>query len=174
MPQAANILAPPHPPGLTFGPKTITQTMRKLRAWKADPKVENEWPEPQSAHACAVQTHLVTFRKKSKYRRKCAHFGSPFRSFWVPFSRLSPTSGPRAPRPRPKVGTRYENGPHGWPKVVQGCPNVAPRSHKPCPLAFKSELPHPRGCQIAHLTGIRASRHPSIQASGPRGRRQRR
>ena len=105
-PQAGQLSVPGTFPGLTFSPKTITKTMRKLRAWKADPKVENEWPETQSAHACAVQTHLVTFRKNSKYHRKCAHFGSPFRSFWVPFSRLSPTSGPRAPGPRPKVGTR--------------------------------------------------------------------
>ena len=56
------------PPMLHFGPKTLKKTMRKLRAWKADPKVENEWPETQSAHACAVQTHLVTFPKNSKSR----------------------------------------------------------------------------------------------------------
>ena len=105
-PQGISGRQAPSPPMLLFGPKTIKKTKWKLRAWQADPKVENEWPEPQSAPACAVQVHLVTFRKNSKSHRKCVHFGSPFPSFWVPFSRLSPTSGPRAPGPRPKVGTR--------------------------------------------------------------------
>ena len=93
-------------------------------------QVEKEWPKPQSHHACAVQTQLVTFHKIPKDHRKCLHLGSPFLSYWVPFSRLSPTSGPRAPGPRPKVGKRYEHGPKGCPNVAQGCPNGTPRSHK--------------------------------------------
>jgi len=48
-----------------------------------------------------------------------------------------------------------------------------PSSPQPA-LALKPELPPLQECQEVHLTGIRASRHPSIQASGHRGRRQRR
>ena len=62
-------------------------------------------------------------------------------------------------------------GPSRGPQGISARGAPAP---PPFPLALKLVLPPAQECQKAHLTAIRASRHPSIQASGPRGRRQRR
>ena len=59
--------------------------MLKQGAQKGGPKGENKWLKHQSAHACAVQTHLATFHENSEYHRKCLHFGSHFQSLWVLF-----------------------------------------------------------------------------------------
>ena len=59
------------------------------------------------------------------------------------------------------------------PQAATGCPSPSP-SPPPSPWALKLMLLPARECQITHLTGVQASRHPSIHASGPRGRRQRR
>ena len=69
---------------------------------------------------------------------------SPFwRSFWVPFSSLFHKSGPRGPGPHPKVPTRHQHGPQGYPDGAQGCRNEAPRS----PQSPKSLPTMPHVCQ---------------------------
>ena len=51
-------------------------------------------------------------------------------------------------------------GPQGISRRQTLCPPTPP-------LALKLVLPPARECQMAYLTGIRASRHPGIQASMP-------
>ena len=61
---------------------------------------------------------------------------------------------------------------HSWTKSrATARPSPSPPTS---PWALKLMLPPAQECQIGHLTSIQAFRHPSIHASGPRGRRQRR
>ena len=98
--------SPPPPPWAHFGPKNHNKNDAETKSLEGRPKGRKRVARnPIRSCLCSPNT-FSHFCKNSKYHRKCAHVGSSFRSFWIPFSRLSPTSGLSAPRPRPKVGTR--------------------------------------------------------------------
>ena len=131
--------------------------MLKRGAQKGRPKGENKWLKHQSDRAGSIQMHLATFHENSKYHRKCLHFGSHFRSLWVPFSSLLLQSGPRGPGPRPKALKVHQNGAQGCPNGAQGCQNAAPRS----PKAPKRRQSVPKGGKLeAQGTTMEPQGHP--------------
>ena len=137
--------------------------MLKQGAQKGGPKGENKWLKHQSDRAGSIQMQFATFHENSKYHRKCLYFGSHFRSFLVPFSRLFPKSGPRGTGPHPKVLKARRNGPQGYPNGAQGCQNEGPWSphcaekppnYTPCVLKWKPKVPQwsPKATQSAKET----------------------
>ena len=141
-------------------------------------------------------TSVRVYPPTSSERRACETTAKPCLSKSKPKQQGISPSSPGRPRP-PAAQARMTHAcsSRGW--MVQDLINIfffrghsslqsgATGVHRgfldadleppsPPPLALKLALPPARECQIAHLTGIRASRHPGINASGPRGRRQRR
>ena len=127
--------------------------MQKRKGESGGTQPENEWPELQSARACAVETQFPTFWENSKFHRKCIHSSSLFQSFFVPLSSLFPKSRKRGPGSRPRVLKRHQNGSQGYPNGAQRSQNGAPRSpsnkkkQRMCTKGVKMEPNVYQGCQ---------------------------
>ena len=142
MPASAADLHQPRESGHPGGAKNHQKTMQKRKGKSGDTKRENEWPEPQSARACAVETQFSTFWENATFHRKCIHPSSLFLSFFIPFSSLFQKSRKRGPGSRPRILKRHQNGSQGCPNGGPG-QNGAPRS----PQVTKKTTHVYQGCQ---------------------------
>ena len=70
----------------SWGAKINEKTMLKRKGKSEGQKRINEWHEPQSARARAVETRFSIFWENLKIQQKGMHLGTLFLPFCEPFS----------------------------------------------------------------------------------------
>ena len=143
--------------GLEGRPKGRKRVARNpIRSCLCSPNAFSHFPQKLkiSSKMCPLWVHISLI---------LGTFFEAFSNKWPKGSKAPPQSGHKIGKWTPWV-----------PKCSPRVPKCSPKVTQTIPLGLQIRAPAPTGCQIAHLTGIRASRHPGIQASSPRGRRHRR